>query len=526
MRKLNQNGSFIVMLTLSFSLLGTFIGFALDFGHAYLARARLHRLVDAAALSAAKSLQGQTGFEAKATRAACDSMVTNGATVVMTATGTCEASTGAPIKVAVGFFDVQVPGGPPLRHVQITADDFVSTTFLRFLSWLVPGDYSTIPIKAMAQAGPERPIDLMLVLDRSGSMTQPDGTGKPKINSLKTTVNEFLDNSFSSLDRVGMVSFASRGCGDGTGRDSTTSSNCVADVDLDLATTSFLTTLKSRVNSLVAEGLTNTMEAIQTARRSMAVVFDDPNRATTRKAVLLITDGQPTALRRVSDSDCKRNPRDGTLLASPGDSGSFPSGCKHGATESDRMRRQPLGSGGQANWETIPPGSGTLVGIQLFRDVVRCTRSLINCVTNGAMYEANILRNCGYSNSGCTAAGAHDIVVFAIAIGRPDPTPNYSLDRNAKCLLARIANATDIINTGTSTLETMSTLCQAPADTTSDGDTHADLQEGWPCGTGPCIDNSQEKGKVYVVDLNGNVQAQLQVVFKDIASILKLRLTL
>ena len=38
MRKLNQQGSFIVWLTLAFALLGTFIGFALDFGHAYLKR--------------------------------------------------------------------------------------------------------------------------------------------------------------------------------------------------------------------------------------------------------------------------------------------------------------------------------------------------------------------------------------------------------------------------------------------------------------------------------------------------------
>jgi hypothetical protein len=59
-----------------------------------------------------------------------------------------------------------------------------------------------------------------------------------------------------------------------------------------------------------------------------------------------------------------------------------------------------------------------------------------------------------------------------------------------------------------------------------DEDTHADLQQQWPCGTGPCIDTTQEKGKVYIVDQNGNIQAQLQQVFAEIAAILKLRLTL
>ena len=59
MRKLNQKGSILIFLTLAFALLGTFIGFAVDFGRAYLQKARISRLVDAAALAAAKALKGQ-----------------------------------------------------------------------------------------------------------------------------------------------------------------------------------------------------------------------------------------------------------------------------------------------------------------------------------------------------------------------------------------------------------------------------------------------------------------------------------
>ena len=40
MRKLNQRGSFLVFLTLGFALVGTFIGFAVDFGRAYLEKAQ------------------------------------------------------------------------------------------------------------------------------------------------------------------------------------------------------------------------------------------------------------------------------------------------------------------------------------------------------------------------------------------------------------------------------------------------------------------------------------------------------
>jgi len=55
--KLNQKGSFIIWLTLAFALLGTFIGFAVDFGRAYFEKARIARLVDASSLAAAKILK-------------------------------------------------------------------------------------------------------------------------------------------------------------------------------------------------------------------------------------------------------------------------------------------------------------------------------------------------------------------------------------------------------------------------------------------------------------------------------------
>jgi hypothetical protein len=86
------------------------------------------------------------------------------------------------------------------------------------------------------------------------------------------------------------------------------------------------------------------------------------------------------------------------------------------------------------------------------------------------------------------------------------------------------ANANDILNTGNNTLETMSGVCTIPPLQTSDGDLYPELRDG--C-TGACtIDTTQEKGKVYIVDTNGNVPAQLEQVFNEIAALLKLRLTL
>src|SRR5262245_8198673 len=131
MRKLNQKGSVLIFLTLAFALLGTFIGFAVDFGRAYLEKARISRLVDGAALAAAKVLKGQAAYEAVATRAACDSMVMNGAPVEMTAPGSCAATTGAPFTVTLDFFDAPVPGGPAMKQVRVSGTEPMPTTFLK-----------------------------------------------------------------------------------------------------------------------------------------------------------------------------------------------------------------------------------------------------------------------------------------------------------------------------------------------------------------------------------------------------------
>ncbi|HUK42398.1 MAG TPA: VWA domain-containing protein [Candidatus Acidoferrales bacterium] len=544
MRKLNQKGSMLVFMTVGFALLGTFVGFALDFGRAYVEKARISRLVDGAALAAAKVLKGQPGYEDEATRAACDSMVMNGAKVAMSGAGACAGVAGSNINVAISFFDAPAPGGPAITNVQVTGTEPVPTTFLRFLGFLTPGDFSTINVAAIAQAGPERPIDLMLVLDRSGSMTSVDGTGTPKINALKTAVNQFigLSNTFSSDDRIGMTSFSSRGCGV-SGQDSTSTGVCQPDSLLDFASSSQITSLQGKINALVASGGTNTMEAIQTARNQLAPAFDDPTRATTRKAMLLVTDGQPTFMRRNSDADCKHSPRDNSLLPSNGSGngggGPFTNGCTQGvptytsSSSNPWMYREKLGSTScyvaiPGTWtSTACPGSQSVSSnAQLYKDVIRCTRSLVNCVTNGAMYEANVTRNCGYDNSACGTGGAHDIVIYSIVIGQNLPNdPQNSVDANAKCLLARMSNATDILNASTGVVEAMTDVCNAKF-TSVDGDTHADLVESWPCATGPCIDSTQEKGKVYIIDMNGNVAAQLNLVFQEIASLLKLRLLL
>jgi Flp pilus assembly protein TadG len=491
MRKLNQKGSVLIFLTLSFALLGTFIGFALDFGRAYLEKARVARLVDGAALAAAKALKGQVGLQDAATRAACDSMTMDGASVVFSGGNTCAGTTGSTLSVSVNYVQHPAPGGVNIWYVQVQGNEPVATTFLRFLGWLTPGDYSTVNVSAMAEAGPERPIDLMLVLDRSGSMTAVDGSGTAKSTALKTATNAFLDNNFSSDDHIGMTSFGYRGCG---GPTPTGDANTNGDCSADQALGSSISSIKTAVNSLIFSGSTNTMEALQVANTQITTAINDSTRSSTRKAVLLITDGRPTSARRSGTTECNRDPLPpNTTLGIP--VASVPSNCIHSVFVNGYT---------QMYWNPINPstttgfvGTNQIAGAAFYKDFVQYDRQT-------AVTEANNIRN----------LASKSVLIYVIAIGKVDSVVGNSLDDNAKCLLGRIANDST----------TVSASCPNVS-TTGDGDTYPDLQA---CKSSPssCIDNTQQKGRMFTIDMNGNVQQQLNDVFGQVAVLLKLRLTI
>ncbi len=510
MRRLNQKGSIAIFATLGMGLLGGFIGLALDMGSGYLARARLSRLVDGAALAAAKVLNGQPALQVDATRAACDSLLMNGAKVEMTANDTCTAVTGTKFSVKVEFVDKVVSGGVPMRFVQLTGTDAVSTKFMGLLNFLAPGDYSTINVSAMAQAGPERPVDLVLVVDRSGSMGETDGTGNTKLAALKCALTGlgcsgegFLGENFSANDHVAMTSFGKRGCGTAGGAEFT-GDICTPNMPLG----SSIDSIRNAINGLPLSGTTNTMEGLRTARTEMIKAINDSTRATTRKVVLLVTDGQPTALRRDSISACQTNPIKGSQLPGSNWPWTIASGCyfvkRGGSTStsvSDGLTRFRLDNSKESDF--TEPGSPA----PLYLHQMAAAR-------NAARDEAHMIR----------ALGGGNVLIFAIAIGEPtNPDATARLDANARCLLAQIANDKALIE-DLSTNNAAGSCAAVYA--VNDGDNHSDLTQTTPAGTPPTFNSNHEKGKVFTVDLKGNVQQQLQMIFTEIAALLKLRLTL
>lgn len=116
------------------------------------------------------------------------------------------------------------------------------------------------------------PHDVMLVLDRSGSMgLDPDGDGSTKLDDVKAAAKGFVDR-LTSADQVGLVSY-----------------NENATVDSQL--TGDHASVKSAIDGLSAGGLTNIGGAVDTAHDELTGALD---RADADNIMVLLSNGQPT----------------------------------------------------------------------------------------------------------------------------------------------------------------------------------------------------------------------------------------
>jgi Flp pilus assembly protein TadG len=163
----NEKGQALIFVTLAFVILGMFIGLAVDGGRAYLMRERLRSIVDAAALAGAKALAGPTDLgaaEEAAREAACDSAKVNGLDA-----GACD---GARLNVVIG------PIKDGTLGVTVTGTDASRTFFMALGGFIGCDSCTTINVQHVGVAVPDTLVDLVLVLDDSGTMSTLS-TGTP-----------------------------------------------------------------------------------------------------------------------------------------------------------------------------------------------------------------------------------------------------------------------------------------------------------------------------------------------------------
>ena len=231
------------------------VGLAIDASYMYVVKSKLTTAADAAALAAARNLS--TGMTMEAQEAA--------------ARGRAEA-----------FFHANFPTGymdtisksvtitvaettTRIRTVHVTASTRAHTWFMGFLG------FRNVDINATSTAS-RRDVNLMLILDRSGSM-DTSGSCAP----MKAAAKVFVDGFANGRDRIGMVAFS-------------TGYSMGYAPDRDFKSTS--PSIYTQIDKITCVGGTNSVQAVKEAWDEI----EEMNEPGALNILVFFTDGQPTAL--------------------------------------------------------------------------------------------------------------------------------------------------------------------------------------------------------------------------------------
>ena len=269
MRK-NEKGQALVFILVLFAILLFLVGLASDGGRAYLLRASLARVVDAATIAAAAKVN--TGGLTAAQNAACDSARMNGVT-----------NCGILNVTKVTAIDA---AGNSKDAVKVTANASTPTIFVAAGKLMGCTTCSVINVSVSAVAAGGGTIDLAMTLDDTASMSSGGWLGP-----MKTGANALVDALFpvsgSTTALATMVPF--RGCYNTSG-----ANNCKNSQDYPsghiapLASTT--SQLHSAINALPGTGGsgTNVCEGLTQAR--LKLFQPGVARPTSQKFLVLLSD--------------------------------------------------------------------------------------------------------------------------------------------------------------------------------------------------------------------------------------------
>lgn len=245
----------MVVFVLVLAVLLGMIGLGIEAGSWYIVRAELSKAVDAAALEGAKNISNPHVDPAELARQLGEANFSTGYLGTSTSEGSAS-------------FDASLDQASSTLSVTGSARAF--GVFSRLFG---------IGNVAVASTGAARKsdVDIMLVLDRSGSMGYGNGRGGTKLDDLKRAALDFLAffRETETSDRIGLISFS-------------------LNVTVDFALASdFYSGITSAINGMSANGNTNIEDALARSIQSGGLQPDQQR----KQFVVLFTDGVPNAFR-------------------------------------------------------------------------------------------------------------------------------------------------------------------------------------------------------------------------------------
>ena len=229
--------------------------------------------------------------------------------------------------------------------------------------------FTQVPVNVFAETkGESVPLDITLVLDVSGSMDDPLSGGTKRMNVLKDSVYQLIDEfstkntnieDVSKQNRIAIVKFAGDKK-DEVGNDTYTSkgyrynnTQVVSDYVAVQATNK--DALKAKVNAIKAAGATNSQAAMELTKDLVNSSVNDTNRRYAKRVVIFVTDGVPTT-QSSFDDDVANN---AILTAKSIKENAFIYSIGLSADTDTTI----VGDNGDGNWETKEKFNAYLHGI-------------------------------------------------------------------------------------------------------------------------------------------------------------------
>jgi len=248
----STKGQVLVLLVAALVVLLALAGLAVDVGMAYGIKTKLNAAVDAAAIAAGRVVsQGSSVITSKSAQF----FNANYPTGLLGSTVTNQ-NTNA------------VHNGDGSWTITVNATASVPTFFARVVGW------RNFSVNASATST-VRTLDLILVLDSSGSLNTPSTT--PAL--LRSAAKNFIRNFDTSSDRIGLVHFAS---------------GAVTDVAITITRGFNLTAIDNAIDNISVSGATTAEEAMRLAKVQLDAIPSASQ--SSLRAIVFFTDGAPNGV--------------------------------------------------------------------------------------------------------------------------------------------------------------------------------------------------------------------------------------